>query len=76
MTSMNKEQQRKIIDLMTALADTIKDEPGFIEDAELRAVYVIVHSAMSAVMFGETTSLAQTCADWCGDTARLSAERN
>lgn len=73
---MTKAQQRWLVESINALADQVKDQPGFLEDADLRASYVVLHSAMAAAMFDELIPLAQTCADFCEAKALEVEESN
>lgn len=73
---MDKDKQRWLVATLTELTDKLKDEPGFIEDGDLKAVYMILHSATAAVMFDEAKSLAQVCTDWCADVADRTIENN
>jgi hypothetical protein len=74
--SMKKQRHQWLVDELNALAKKIQDRSNFMKDEELRAAYVVVHTATAALMFDEAQSLAQTCADWCGEKAFESEQLN
>lgn len=57
------------------MADRLKGTPEFFDDEESKAVYVILHSAMSAIMFRGTESFARTCAEWCEATTKSQSDQ-
>lgn len=47
----------------------------WLADDTLKSAYMVTHVAMSAAMFGELPSLAQTCAQWCSEiTERMKTD--
>ena len=74
--TMNRPQQRKLVDMLNVIKDYLQKEPGFIDDVELKAMYVVVSAAEAATMFGETPSLAKVCATWCEAVLMDATERN
>lgn len=73
---MTDDQRRRLVDSMNELAGKIQREPDFMGDDEMKALYVVIHSATAALMFRSLHGLADVCADWCGDEAQRTVEGN
>ena len=73
---MNDAARRWAVKAIAKLSEEVRAKPGFIDDLDLKALYMILHSATSALMFNETFSLANTCANWCGEVADQTIENN
>lgn len=59
---MTEDQRIHILTTLTSLKDWVRRCPGFLNDDELKAIYVIVSTAEGAVMFGDVDELAGLCA--------------
>jgi len=66
---MTEQQRKSLVDSLNALCNTIHEEPGFLDDQELKATFLVLHAAAAAVKFHEVEPLAELCADFCKEKA-------
>ena len=62
---MSKVFHKRMMRLVASVKKAIQRQPGFIENASLRALYVIVCTVEGAIMFGDLEDLAKHCAVFC-----------
>jgi len=62
---MSKVFHKRVMRLVASVKKAIQRQPGFIENAKLRALYVIVCTIEGAIMFGDLEALAKHCAIFC-----------
>jgi hypothetical protein len=73
---MDDSQRRWLVLEMNTMKDFLTKQKGFINNTELKGVYVVLNTLEAAVMFNEVDPLASLCAKFCGDKADETAERN
>jgi len=73
---MNAIQRRRLVSAMDAAKDYLTSQKRFLDDAELKAMYVILNTVEASMIFNEVEALAQLCADFCHDKAKETEERN
>jgi hypothetical protein len=67
---MTETIKKHALEVLGELKDFVQGQPGFLKNAELKALYVIASTAEGAVMFGDTEELARVCATFAGKKAR------
>jgi hypothetical protein len=66
---MKEELKRDYVRRFEGIRDELRSIPGFIEDAEMRAVFTVLATLEAAIAYNELTPLAEMCAKFCGDKA-------
>ena len=66
---MTDDQRRDILSTLSGLKDRVKRQEGFLQDPDLKAIYVIVSTAEGAVLFDDIDELARLCAGFAGKKA-------
>ena len=68
---MNDEQRQRLVDSLNETGKWLSSEPGFIEEPELRAAFMVIHTASAAILYRETMDLAELCSGFCEQKASM-----